>query len=188
MHFPPRKRERGTLPPPPDTTPLKARACGARTLVLLSRLIPAPIFHTEKDAKKEIRCAENTLRGKQTRPKIIASLRHGLRQCCFGTFCGFQHILTPNFRKHVFSHRFLPNKRCDTFPRAENDILACFRGQDSTLKKFGNFAFQDRFSKKSHFRQDWSGKCVLGHIALLTPYIEIPILKKRGPKRGPVRS
>ena len=109
------------------------------------------------------------------RQKIIASLRHGLCQNCFGAFCGFQHILTPNFRKHVFSHRFLPNKRCDTFPRAENDILACFRGQDSTLKKFGNFAFQDRFSKRSHFRQDRSRKCVLGHITILTPYIEIPI-------------
>lgn len=175
MHFPTRKRERGTPLPLPDTTPLKARACGARTLVRLSTLIPAPIFHTEKDVKKEIRCAENTLRGKVTQASYFASLRHGLCQYYFGTFCGFQHILTPNFRKHVFSHRFLPNKRCDTFPRAENDILACFRGQDSTLKKFGNFAFQDRYSKKSHFRQDWSGKCVLGHIALLTPYIEIPI-------------
>ena len=64
MHFPPRKRGRGTLLPLPDTTPLKARACGARTLVLLRLLIPAPTFHTEKDAKKEIRCAENTLREK----------------------------------------------------------------------------------------------------------------------------
>jgi hypothetical protein len=64
VHFPYRKRGQGSSLPPPETTPLKARACGARTLVRLRVLIPAPTFHTEKDVKKETHCAENTLREK----------------------------------------------------------------------------------------------------------------------------